>query len=83
VGSRGEVRVSLIDVDRADYVRIGQCPDNDGGLIWRDMRQPMADAKRWNIDYYKGEFLLPSVSCERTYAMNRFRWAVAARFGLA
>jgi hypothetical protein len=22
-------------------------------------------------------------SCERTYAMNRFRWAVAARFGLA
>jgi hypothetical protein len=29
--------------------------DNDGGLIWRDMRQPMADAKRWNIDYYKGE----------------------------
>lgn len=27
--------------------------DNDGGLIWRDLRQPMADAKRWNIDYYK------------------------------
>ncbi|GAA5989135.1 hypothetical protein JCM10908_001175 [Rhodotorula pacifica] len=27
--------------------------DNDGGLIWRDLRQPMTKAKRWEIDRYK------------------------------
>jgi hypothetical protein len=29
--------------------------DGGGGLHWRDLRAPISDAKRWNIDRAKGE----------------------------
>lgn len=37
---------------------LGAASDNDGGLIWRDLRQSMRHTKRWYIDRYKGALIL-------------------------
>lgn len=35
---------------------LSSASDNNGGLIFRDLRTPKDEAKRWNIDGYKGAF---------------------------
>jgi hypothetical protein len=52
------VRCSLA-LSHADSIPFA-VSDNNGGLIWRDLRQPKESAKRWGIDRYKGPFVRSS-----------------------
>lgn len=53
----GECNPSLSADVFADSRSEPTATDGGGGLHWRDLRTPISEAKRWNIDRAKGKFL--------------------------